>query len=138
MVIADFVFSLVIALILSGGFVLLTRSRRKRQGFWWLFLLIWIATWAGGIWLRPFGPSIGGVRWLQFLIAGLIFVGLIALFLPTRPPYGRIETLEKLTEMRQGKALEQATYVTLGVLFWVILAILIIAIIVRYLPAVKG
>jgi hypothetical protein len=138
MVIAEFAFSLVIALMLSVGFVLLTQSRRKRQGFRWLFLLIWIATWAGGVWLRPFGPSIGGVHWLQFLIAGLIFVGLIALFLPNRPPYGRIETLEKLAEMRRGKELEQATYVTLGVLFWVILAILIIAIIVRYLPLARG
>ena len=135
MLFTEFAISFVIALALSIGFVLLIRNRRRRQGFWWLFLLIWMATWAGGVWLRPFGPTIGGFRWFQFLTAGLVFVGLIALFIPKRPPHGRIETLEKLVEMRQGKALEQATYVTLGALFWIILAVLIIAIIVRYLPS---
>jgi hypothetical protein len=114
--------------------MLLIRKRGRRQSFWWLFLLIFFATWAGGIWLRPFGPSIGGVRWIQFVLAGLIFVGLIALFIPGRPPHGRHETLEKLAQMRQGKVLEEATFFTLGIIFWLILAIFVIAIVIRYLP----
>jgi len=138
MIFAEFILSFVIALILSIGFAVLTRKRGKRQGFWWLFLLIWVATWAGGVWLRPIRPTVGGSDWYQFLIAGLIFVGLIALFIPSRPPHGRIETLEKLVEMRRGRVIEQATYITLGVLFWLILIIFIAAILIRYLTAAPG
>ena len=133
----EFVISLGIALVLSIGFVLATRNRGRRQGFWWLFLLVFVATWAGGIWLRPVWPSIAGVRWVQFLISGLIVVGLMWLFIPGRPPHGRRETLDKLVQFRQGKLLEQATYVTLGTLFWMILVIFMVAIAIRYLPLIK-
>jgi uncharacterized membrane protein YhaH (DUF805 family) len=134
MFITEFAIALVVAFILSIGFRLAISKRSRRQGFWWLFLLIFVATWAGGIWLRPFGPSIGGVRWIQFLVSGLIFVGMIALFVPGRPPNGRRETLEKLAQIRQGKVMEEATYFTLGIIFWLLLIILVIAIAVRYLP----
>ncbi len=134
----ELIISLVVALTLSSGFVIATRKRGRRRGFLWLFLLIFLATWAGGVWLQPVGPSIGGVRWIQFLFSGLIIVALIALCTPSRPPHGRRETLDKLAQLRNIKVIEQATYVVLGIMFWVVLAGLIIAIAIRYLPVSAG
>jgi small neutral amino acid transporter SnatA (MarC family) len=125
--------SLAVALTLSGGFVLVTRQKWQRKGFLWLFLLVFFASWAGGIWLQPIGPSIGGVQWVQFLVAGLIIIGLIGLFTPDRPPRNRRETLEKLTQLRNIKIFEQATYFTLGILFWIILVSFVAVIVLHYL-----
>ena len=63
-------------------------------------------------------------------------MGLIGLFTPHRPPHGRYETLEKLEQVKQSKELQQVTTMTLGVLFWVVLSIFVLAIIFRYvIPA---
>jgi hypothetical protein len=92
-----------------------------------------LATWAGGIWLRPFGPSWGNTRWLQFLASSLVVVLLFTLFASLKPPQGRHETLDQLQEITHQKKLEKTTYITLGILFWVVLVLLLAAIIIRYI-----
>jgi Ca2+/Na+ antiporter len=129
----EFLISLVVALVLCVIFALITRKRARRTGFVWFFLFVLMATWAGGVWIRPFGPAISDVRWLQFLAIGLLVVLMFALFAPSRPPLGRQETLNQLEEIAHQKELTKVTYITLGIVFWVILVILIIAIIVRYI-----
>lgn len=128
----EFLISLVVALVLCVIFALITRKSARRTGFMWFFLLVLMATWAGGIWIRPFGPAISDVRWLQFLVVGLLVVLMFALFAPYKPPRGRQETLDQLEEIARQKELTKVTYITLGIVFWVILVILIIAIVVRY------
>jgi hypothetical protein len=51
------------------------------------------------------------------------------------PPRDRRETLEKLTQLRNIKIFEQATYFTLGVLFWIILVSFVAVFVLRYLHA---
>lgn len=123
----------IIALVIGLGLVLLSRRWGIRAGVVYLFLLIFMATWAGGVWIRPFGPPIGEVHWLGFLIFGLFVALLLALFMPPRPPRGRQETLDALERMAAAKQLEEVTYVTLGVVFWVVLSLLLGAVILRYL-----
>ncbi|MGD9043793.1 MAG: hypothetical protein PVG06_08775 [Desulfobacterales bacterium] len=132
MLIKEFLISLVVALVLCVIFALVTRRKVRRTGFIWFFLFVLMATWAGGVWIRPFGPALSDIRWLQFLVVGLLVVLLFALFAPLKPPRGRHETLDQLEEIARQKELTKVTYITLGIVFWVILAILIIAIIVRY------
>ena len=132
MLIKEFLISLVVALVLCVIFALVTRRRVQRTGFIWFFLFVLMATWAGGVWIRPFGPALSDVRWLQFLVIGLLVVLMFALFAPLKPPQGRHDTLDQLEEIAQQKELTKVTYITLGIVFWVILVILIIAIIVRY------
>ena len=125
--------ALVIALMVSVGLVLLSRRGGRRTGVIYLFLIVFMATWAGGVWIRPFGPPVSHVHWLGFLIIGLFVALLLALFLPQRPPRGRQETLDALEQMAAAKQLEKVTYVTLGVVFWVVLFLLLGAVILRYL-----
>jgi Ca2+/Na+ antiporter len=128
----EFLISLVVALVLCVIFALITRGKVRRTGFVWFFLLVLVATWAGGVWIRPFGPAINDVRWLQFLVVGLLVILMFALFAPLKPPRGRHDTLDQLKEIARQKELTKVTYITLSIVFWVILVILILAIILRY------
>jgi hypothetical protein len=128
----EFMISLVVALVLYVIVALVTRKKVRRTGFVWFFLFVLMATWAGGVWIRPFGPALSDVRWLQFLVVGLLVVLMFALFAPLTPPQGRQDTIDQLEEIARQKELTQMTYITLGIVFWVIFVILIIAIIARY------
>jgi len=128
----EFLISLVVELVLCIIFALVTRSKARRTGFVWFFLFVLMATWAGGVWIRPFGPALSDVRWLQFLVVGLLVVLMFALFAPFKPPRGRHDTLDQLEEIGRQKEFAKVTYITLGIVFWVILIILIMAIITRY------
>ena len=129
----EFLISLVVALVVCVIFELVTRRKARRTGFVWFFLFVLMATWAGGVWLRPFGPSWGNIRWLQFLVVGLLVVLMFALFTPLKPPRGRHDTLDQLDEIAQEKELAKVTYITLGIVFWIVFVIFILAIITRYL-----
>jgi hypothetical protein len=145
MVLPDFTFSLVIALLLSLFFAAIIRRRGPRAGFFWFFVLILLATWAGGIWARPLGPSLWGVNWLSFLIVGLIvalLVTLNALRASPGKPYRKVERNAQLSRAQTRDLLEEAnregdtrqlTYVTLSIFFWLLLLMLIVAILSRYL-----
>jgi hypothetical protein len=133
MIFKEFLVALVATLFICTLFALLTRNKTRRTGFGWFLLFVLLATWAGGIWLQPFGPSWGNIRWLQFLASSLVVVLLFTLFAPLKPPQGRHETLDQLQEIAHQKKLERTTYITLGILFWVVLVLLLAAIIIRYI-----
>ncbi len=136
MLMADFGVALVVALIVGGLFLWVTRRTGPVDGWVWLFLLILLATWAGGIWLKPFGPVVLGVHWFTFIIAGIIVVLLLSVsrgFRTRHGPRGRHETLDMLEAMEEDKVRKRAAYLSLGVLFWFLLAVLVTVIGVRYL-----
>ena len=132
MMFKEFLISLVAALIACVLFVLVTRSNTRRTGFVWFFLFVMLATWAGGVWIRPFGPALANIRWLQFLVVGLLAVLLVALVAPLKPPKSRHDTLDQLDDMAQQKHLETMTYLTLGTVFWVVLGLLFWAVVANY------
>jgi hypothetical protein len=132
MILKDFFFAAATSLIVCSIFVIATRRSIRRSGFMWFYLIVLIATWAGGVWLRPFGPSLGNVRWLQFLIIGLLIVLLFGLSSPPKAPQSRHETIDRLEEIARRKEFETVTYITLGIVFWLVVAILIAAIVIRY------
>ena len=128
----EFLMSLAVALFVCVLFALVTRSRTRRSGFVWFFLFILLATWAGGVWIRPFGPALANIRWLQFLVVGLLAVLLVALAAPLKPPKSRHDTLDQLEDMAEQEHLETLTYLTLGAVFWIILGLLVWAVIANY------
>jgi hypothetical protein len=133
MILLDIMMALIVAIILSAIFALSTWRGNKKSGFIWLFLIIFIATWAGGIWLRPFGPKLWGLHWLSFLLIGFLVALFLSLKTPSNhPPRGRRETLDMLERIKQEKEIQKMTYVTINLFFWVLLAALVAAIILRY------
>jgi hypothetical protein len=133
MIILEVLIALTISLLLSSVFALATRRGGRRTGLFWLFLIIFLATWAGGIWLRPFGPTLWGIHWLAFLLVGLILALIIAVSAPGRPPKGRHETLDMLERIRKEKEMEKLAYITLNTFFWVVVLALFVVIIIRYI-----
>jgi hypothetical protein len=132
MILPEILAALAVALLLSVLFAAVTPRERKRTGQFWLFLILFMATWAGGIWIRPFGPTLWGIHWLSFLLVGVLVALFLSLSRPRRGPHGRHETIDMLERMEQEEELETVTYVALGTLFWILLAFLVAAVFVRY------
>lgn len=59
MVFPEFVISLVITVIATGVFLLLVRKTGRRTGLLWLFLLVFLAVWAGEAGFVPSDPRCG-------------------------------------------------------------------------------
>lgn len=137
MVLPEFSISFIIAVLVTGLYMFLTRKVGRRTGLSWLFLIIFLGIWAGGIWLKPFGPTLWGIHWPAFLLVGLFMVLLLIVYLPRRGPRGRLETLNMLDRIEGEKELQEVTYITLGIFFWLLLAVLVIVIILRYTLGVR-
>jgi hypothetical protein len=133
MIFMEFLIAFIFALILSAGFVLVLHRSGPRSGFFWFFLLVFLATWAGGIWLSPFGPNLWGVYWLPFLGVGLVAVLLLAAFAPRRPPRNRHDTLDMLDKIEEEKEFKKVAGISMGILFAALVVVLILAVILRYL-----
>lgn len=112
-----FIFTFLLTLIISAV------SRRPLRGLWIFFLIVFLATWAGPLWIRPFGPVFGGVAWMPMLIVSVFFWLLILSIIPQVPD-------AKSTEMN--KTDENASTMVLGVFFWIMIMLLIISIAVGY------
>ncbi len=125
----DFVFAFIIALLLVLLFSTLFRDRTPWGSFWLFLLIVVLVTWAGGLWIAPFGPTLFNVTWLPFLLIGIFVVLLLAATVPARPPTTRAETIE------QAREAEAAGSVLAGVtiFFWIVLVISLIAIILAYI-----
>jgi hypothetical protein len=127
----EFVFALIAAAMLSlllvGG---LKRSGPgPLQGVLFFFLLIFFAAWAGGVWLRAFGPELWGASWLTIAVVGVAVMLILAAATPpvqehVAPGPGEAEEHEEEPE---------AVEVAFGALFWLLILLLAAAIIARYM-----
>ena len=91
---AEFLTAFIVALIFFGmfyGVIYAGRAYSRNQGkpkseqsgmgcTWMLFLffLLFLPTWGVGLWTRPIGPELWGIRILNYLFIALIFTVLIA------------------------------------------------------------
>jgi hypothetical protein len=79
----EFVFALAASLLCAALLLPIAVNRVGRSHpetvspskLFFLLLVLFFATWAGGIWLVPVGPRVWGVSWLSFLSVALV-VGL--------------------------------------------------------------
>ena len=129
---AGFITAFLIAATLSYLFAGNLRRRGKRKGFFWFFLIIFMMTWAGGVWLMPFGPMVMGIHWLPFVLVGLVGAMVISLVAQRRYPRNRHETIDLLERIEESRELEKMTFLSLNILFWVVLFMLVAAIVLRY------
>ena len=121
------IFALFFALILSAIFSLGFSRKGPWESVFLFFLLLFLLSWAGGAWLAPFGPQLWGGYWLPFLLVGVV----IALFLAALAPVPR----EPRERFQEGDEIIQreAALTGLGVFFWILMAVLVAAIVIRYI-----
>lgn len=132
MFIFDLVVAFLVALLLSSILFLGFRRAGPWASFLFLFLVLFLATWAGGIWLMPFGRPLGGVYWLPFLMVGIVFALLLAAVVPEDR---NEESTIKLVTEEEKKEQERSTRRTVGLLFWLFVGVLVFAIVLHYLSA---
>ncbi len=78
------------------------------------FLLIFLAAWAGGVWVTPVGPPVWGVYWLPFVIVALLFTFLLAaVTLPESPPQSSVEAWDQARNVA-------ATALVIETFFWLL------------------
>jgi hypothetical protein len=126
MILLNVLFALIVTLSLSLIFVGIFRNRGPWANLLIFFAILFLATWAGGLWILPFGPMLFGVHWLPFLLAGLIFALVLTAATPIRRPRSRSEAIE------QARA-EESAGTAMNTFLWVLLAALIVLVLLGYL-----
>ncbi|TAK08219.1 MAG: hypothetical protein EPO39_04860 [Candidatus Manganitrophaceae bacterium] len=135
MILVDFLVALVTGLILTVIFW----PRLRKSGLWangagwaeflWFFLVVFLASWLGGIWAAPAGPPLWGIYWVPFLMAGFLFALLLAATAPMRLPHVRRETP---AEAREEPTLDERTFIVLNLFYWLLLLALLASILAHY------
>lgn len=124
MILGDILLALILGVLFAALFGGIARGRGNMPGIVPVFILFFLFAWAGGLWLRPVGPPVFGMYW----VPGLILVVLIFLLLaavvrgPTRT---RTDVEEKI-------AVENATAAVIGITFWFLIGLLLLAILAGY------
>lgn len=126
MALADFSVAFVIAVTLTAIFTLGLKRRGPWNRFWVFFTIIFLTSWAGGVWLSALGPPLVGINWLAFVLTGLIF----ALLLATLTPPLSSTTVELKTSKDAQR--EAVALFALDWFFWILIGVLLVAIAIRY------
>jgi hypothetical protein len=87
-------------------------SKRPVRGMWVFFVVVFLATWAGQLWITPFGPQYWGVNVFSLILVAVFF----SLFIFTLVPL-----------KKDGDRVNSAFFI-LGIFFWVMIVLLIAAI----------
>jgi hypothetical protein len=82
MFLTDLLFVLIITMTLTALFTVGFRRHRTWPVLLGFFVILFMTTWAAGVWMTPIGSSLWGVPWLSFLIVGILFALLLTAIIP--------------------------------------------------------
>ena len=111
--------ALIITVILV--FIISAITKKPIRSFWLFFVVVFLATWSGQLWINPFGPRAWGISWLPLLIVALFFSFFILALIP---PVSAIRTASDEPE--------RSPFIIAGMFFWLIVVILFISIVIGY------
>jgi len=132
--IIDFLFALVVAVLLSLVLIALMGPQRRREGssvagaVMFFFIILFFASWAGGVWLAPVGAPVWGGTWAPFLLVGVF----VALLLAAAGEHSRHMQERRETESPEADIATNA--MAFGMFFWVLIIALVAAVIAGYFP----
>jgi peptidoglycan/LPS O-acetylase OafA/YrhL len=129
MIFAELVFSLSVALFFTIIFTVVVRRIRSKQRVLVFFTIVFLAAWAGGIWITPAGPAFLGIYWLSFLVIGLLFALLFEMIAGLSRP-------RQLPEKDVKQEAEQVQ-TELSVSFFILFIAFIVLIVLGYIHRLK-
>ena len=115
MVFLEFILIALAALLIGVLFYYVFRSTGPWGNLWSILLILILAGLAADAWITPVGPYYQGVSWFPVLFVILLFAFLIAATTPVRRRNG--DPVE-----------EESSKVALGVSFWFLMFLLLIAV----------
>ena len=120
----EIVASLLMALIITVFFSGVLKHSGPWDAIWLVFITIFLASWAGYLWINPFGPMVMGVSIMPIFVVGLIFAFILAaVTVPKRRVVKDLEIKEDIPS---------DTKVAIGIFFWIVLILLVVAIVTGY------
>ena len=122
-------FAVVVAIVFTAILLAIGRGNAYERGGWAtglvMFGILFLTSWAGGLWLNPVGPRMFGAEWMPFLLMGFVVALLIAAMSPGRRPQSRVQAQE-------AAAAEEVVGTTVTAFFWILAICLIAAITLHY------
>jgi small-conductance mechanosensitive channel len=100
-------------------FILSLVLKRPIRGFGYVFIILFLGTWVGQIWLPAVGPVHFGVAWIPFIFMNILLVFMI-LALSSTPARNRKEQEA------------EGPIIVAGFFFWFFILLLLVALIVGY------
>lgn len=130
MTLAEPILALLIASIFASLLVGLLGRRGPGpfSGLLFFLLLLFLAVWAGGIWITPVGPVAWGVSWVTFLVLGLVFSMLLAAAIPPIKP----RSLKRHKPSPEETVAAEAAEIAVDFFFWILIFVLLATIVSRY------
>ncbi len=135
-----FLMQFMLSLLLAGIFTLFLMAVLKQRapgplrGALFLFVLLFLSTWAFGAWFYPVGPVVFGVAWLGFVISGILLTMLFAA-LGTVSPQARSPRRQEMEPSHRDPQ-SVAVALAMGIFFYFAVAVLLVAVLVRYFTAI--
>lgn len=123
----EILIAVIIGLILTAIFAAGFRGTRGWDGLLLFFAIIFLATWAGGLWIIPAGPLLAGIAWVPLVFIGILFALLLAALIPPswspREYYSDVRTESSSTTAMWG----------LSLFFWLLLLVLVVSVVLGYI-----
>jgi hypothetical protein len=124
----DLLVALLVGLILTALFSIVIGRTGPWNSLILFFIIIFLGTWAGGLWLRPVGPSLYGYYWITYLIVGILIAVIIA---ASSPEYSRrkrktikLKTAEELqNEEKTSESRKMDLFLSLLIILFLIIII---------------
>ncbi len=118
---------LIVAMLFSAILIYVfgRRGPGPASGFLFFLVIFFLTIWAGSVWIEPIGPIVWGVPLLVTLIVGLVILLLIVV---ASVPM----SAEPVAPDQEAVLPSEGAGWGCGVLFWVLMAVLIIAAVARY------
>jgi len=127
MILLHFLFTIFFSAMAILLFTTLLRTKGPWNNLVLFFIVVFLSTWAGGIWLYPFGPYLWGITWLPFLLAAFFIT--VLLIAVTPPPEG---TTVELVDQKKKEAEKKMINKSFSAFFVIVIIALVVAIIGRY------
>lgn len=122
-------FAVLAAIAFTAILLAIGRGNAYESGGWGaaliLFAVLFLTSWAGGIWLHPLGPELFGAPWMPFVLTAFVVTMLVAAMSPVRRSRGQVEA-------RQAAVAEEVVGTTVSAFLWIFAICLIAAITLHY------
>ena len=132
MIWVDILFAIIVATILTILFSAVIGRRGPWESNLLFFFLVFLGAWAGGLWLKPVGPTLNGFYMINYVIAGLILAILIAATGPmairNREKKIELKTEDELQKEKKTKRFD----ILLSILIFLLILIIISGYIITY------
>jgi hypothetical protein len=110
------------ALVVTGIIIFIVSlfSKRSMRSLWLVFVLIFLATWSGQLWITPANAMAGNVAWIPLLVIALIFLFVLLAVIPAVP------------DIKKDGEVEEGPLIAIGIFFWILIVLLIFSIALGY------